>query len=143
MKKLFFALLSGSLTLSGFSQSIPTQLTSIQTDYLKKSKHQKTATLILLSGGGALMITGYIIPKGEVIHESPIGQKSYKNDGIRGALTSSGAIVMLGSIPLFIASSKNKRKGMSLSFKNEMVPRVQNRSFVYYAIPSLSLKIRL
>jgi hypothetical protein len=48
---------------------------------------------------------------------------------------------MLGSIPLFLASGRNKRKAMSLSFKNETAPQLLKGSFAYRPIPSVSLKI--
>jgi hypothetical protein len=54
-----------------------------------------------------------------------------------------GFASMVASIPLFIAYHRNKKKSMSLSFKNETVPQLQNRSFTNRAIPSLSLKISL
>ena len=142
MKKLFFALLLISLTLSGFSQSIPKVQTSIQADYLKKSKHQKTTALVLLCGGGTLVLTGVIIPKGELIHENSWQQKDYKNDGIKSVFVQTGTLALLGSIPFFIVSAKNKKKALSLSFKNEAYPQIYKNSFVYNNIPSLTIKFK-
>lgn len=112
-----------------------------QTDYLQKSKHQKTSAWILLGGGGTFIVTGIIIPRGEVTHEG--FWNSYKNDGIKGSFVLSGTLAMLGSIPLFIAAGKNKRKGTSLSFKNEKMLQLQKSSLAYRSIPSLSVKINL
>ena len=116
---------------------------TFQTDYLKKSKNQKKAAYILLGGGGALMITGIIIPKGDITHIDPAGGTSYKNDGIKSVFTQSGALAMLGSIPFFIVSGKNKKKAMSLSFKNEAVPQIFKQSIVSLSLPSLALKLGL
>jgi len=50
---------------------------------------------------------------------------------------------MLGSIPVFIASSKNERKAASFSFNNMMTPQIKNSSLVYKPIPAVTLKINL
>lgn len=94
----------------------------------------------MLGGGATLVLTGIIIPKGELIHSSWLDD-TYKNDGIKGAFELTGIVSMLGSIPLFIASSKNKKKAASVSFKMEKIPAFQQRSFVYHSYPALSLKI--
>jgi len=54
-----------------------------------------------------------------------------------------GGTAALASIPFFIISSKNKRKAMSMSFKNQMIPQLQINGFAYSAIPSVNLKINL
>jgi hypothetical protein len=53
-----------------------------------------------------------------------------------------GAASVLGSVQLFYASRENKKKGMSLSFKNETIQLLQKSSFIYRPVPSLALKIR-
>lgn len=116
------------------------QPTSVNTDYLKKSKNQKKVALIMLGGGATLLLTGIIIPKGELIHSGFLDD-TYKNDGIKGAFELTGIVSMLGSIPLFIASSKNKKKAAAISFKMETVPEVQQQSFVYHSYPALSFSI--
>ena len=142
MKKLFFALLLSSLTLSGFSQSISKQPTSIQTDYLTKSKHQKTAALILLGGGGTLVLTGIIIPNGDVIRQGSFWDE-HKNDNLKLTMVLGGLVSMLGSIPVFIVAHHTKRKAGSLSFKMEPTRLIQHTSFVSQPIPSLTLKLNL
>ena len=47
---------------------------------------------------------------------------------------------MLGSIPLFIASAKNKGHAAALSFKNEIVPIFYKKNLLTKSIPSLILK---
>jgi hypothetical protein len=65
------------------------------------------------------------------------------NTGIANVLFFTGLASMVGSIPLFRAAEKSKRKGMSLSFNNQKIPSLQKSSFVYNSIPSLKLKINL
>lgn len=114
----------------------------INTEYLKKSKTQKKNAFIMLGGGAALFLTGIVIPKGELVHSGFLGD-DYKNDGIKGGLELTGIISMLVSIPLFIASSKNKKKAMSVSFKNNPSQQIQRGSFVNRSVPSLTFKIHL
>ena len=127
---------------ASFCQQKTTAAPAIQTDYLKKSTNQKKTAWILLGGGGALVLTGIIIPKGEIIHESIWGY-DYKNDGIKGGFSLTGTLSMLGSIPFFIASGKNKRKAASFSFKNETVPKIFKQNIVSLPLPSLTVKINL
>ena len=137
---IFFLLLFSN---TSFSQQTTNAAPAIQTNYLQKSKHQKTAAWLLLGGGGTFIVTGIIIPKGDITHVDPAGGKSYKNDGIKSVFTQTGALAMLGSIPFFIASGKNKRKAMSLSLKNETVPQIFKQSIISLSLPSLTLKLNL
>lgn len=140
--KSIFSIILLCCTISLFSQQTTSTPVLSKSDYLKKSKNQKKIAWILLGGGGALVLTGIIIPKGEITHQGFLGN-DYKNDGKKSAFKSTGALLMLGSIPLFLASSKNKKKGMSVSFKNETVPNIYRQSIVSLPLPSLALKISL
>lgn len=128
--------------------AISTNLFSQQTiadkknNYQHKSKNQKKVALILLGGGTTLMLTGAIIPKGPVTRENFFWNE-YKNDGIRGTFVLTGFVSMLGSIPFFFASSKNKRKAASLSFNNEKIQTLQKGIFAYKFVPAVRLTIRL
>jgi hypothetical protein len=103
--------------------------------YSVKSKKQKTAGWVMLGGGAALIGTGFLIGD---------RQESTFDDAATGAILGGiGVLLMLGSIPVFIASSKNQRKAASLSFNNMMTPQIKNSSMVYRPIPAVSLKISL
>ena len=136
MKKPTIFILLLILSISSFSQQT-------KQDYLQKSKNQKKAATILLGGGALLILTAFIIPRGEQTGTSYIIYTDYKNDGIKTALGLTGVVSVLGSIPFFIASGKNKRRAMNLSFRNERAPQVERSSFVYRTVPSLNLKINL
>lgn len=132
------------LTAASFSQQNNPSTSLTKQDYLLKSKKQANTALILLGGGAALVGTGIIFPKGEYEGTSFIwGIDTYSNDSFVGVLLATGSLSMLGSIPFFIASGKNNRKAMNVSFKNEMTPQLSKRSFVYKPVPSLTLKISL
>ena len=53
------------------------------------------------------------------------------------------AMMMVASVPSFIISGVNKRKGMSISIKNETAPYYQQGILLSKNISSLSLKIGL
>jgi len=103
--------------------------------YSEKSKRQKTGARIMLIGGAALIGTGLLVGD---------RRESSFDDAATGAVLGGiGVLMMLGSIPLFAASSKNYRKSASLSFNNMMTPQIKNSSLVYQPIPAVSLKIKL
>lgn len=147
MKKIIVCimLLFSSATL--FSQQInPTPVLAKQ-DYLKKSRHQKTTAWCLVGGGFVSSGIGTVIALAEVAKISffPMGgvEPSHKNLDGASVLFTLGVTAMVASIPFFIAAGKNKRKVMSLSLKNESMPKFQKCGFVYKTIPSLNFKISL
>ena len=136
----FFLVLT--LAFSGFSQQNEPSPTFTKQDYMHKSKKQKTVAWVLLGGGAASVLTGIIIPKGDVVREGAWGN-DYENDGIKSTFGVTGFLCMIGSIPFFIASKKNNKRAMSVSFKNETAPLIQKSSFVYRPVPSVAFKIAL
>ena len=134
------------VSMQSFSQQISTTTPSLtKADYLQKSKRQKTAAWILLGGGTSLVITGVIVRANKI-----------NNDGAGGIVTAytstsgvwlfgTGLVSMASSIPFFIASSKNKKKAMTMaaSFKMETAPIIQRSSFVQTSFPVVSIKIDL
>ena len=135
MKKsiLYFLLLA--LPAASFCQQSNDSVPVIKTDYLVKSKNQKTAAWVLLGGGVALIGTGFLVGD---------GKNSTFDDAAAGAfLAGIGVLSAIGSIPLFIASGKNKRKAMNASafIKLETVPLPQKQSFVQNSYPAFSVNI--
>ena len=134
MKKIIVVMLL-IISVASFSQPTTTPATNSKADYLQKSKSQKTTAWALLGGGAACILLADLIGN---------GQSSSFSDAATGVVIGgAGLLCMLGSIPAFIALAKNKRRAMSLSFKNETVPQLQKSSFVYRSLPSLTLKISL
>ena len=152
MKKIIFiCLVSLSATaLQTNAQMRDTMLTKhnhkVDADLLlQKSKNKKKVGWIMAGGGATLLLTGIIIPRGEIIPNNSILLilPEYKNDGIKFSFLLTGTLSMLGSIPFFISSHHNKKKAASLSFKNEPVQQINKSSMVYRNIPSLGIKINL
>ena len=122
-----------------------------KTDYLDKSKNQKTAAWILLGGGVAMTITGTVIyhnAYSKAAEEDPFGTLVTLGTNVNpggAVLATVGLLSTIGSIPFFIASGKNKRRAsfVSTSFKMENAAIVQRASLVKRPYPALSLKIGL
>ena len=106
--------------------------------------------MIFLGGGAALIVTSLVIPQGEPtgFQIDPISggfYEGHKNDGIKGALGLTGVVSMLGSIPFFIASGKNKRKARQASvvINIEEMPVLRGRTISNLSFPALGVKIDL
>ena len=133
MKKIPILFLLIVLSASTFSQQTHPVPTVTKQDYLQKSKNQKTAAWILLGGGTAMAAGGFIWASSNILSTAS-GSEFLFFVGI-GCMT--------GSIPLFILSSKNRKRAMSASFKFQQSPQLQNNIFVKRKVPSLTLKISL
>ena len=153
MRKIILYTLLLMIPAATFCQATPNDIPTVKTDYLKKSKNQKTAAWILLGGGFALSTTSIVMASSKVTEDyvsaiagvfstEPAPQNDYTAENI---LLITGTAAMLGSIPLFIASKKNKRKAMDMTanIKMENVRMIQNQSFVQTSYPAIVLKIKL
>lgn len=152
MKKIIVLAMLLIVSVASFSQQTNPSPTFTKQDYLQKSKHQKTAAWLLLGGGLALSTTSLAIGAGKATKDvaniftgivtlsNPAPPHDYTGETI---LLIGGTAAMVSSVFFFIASGKNKRKGMALSFKNEKAPQIQKSSLVYRSVPSLTLKISL
>ena len=150
MKKIIFGTILIAFAAVSFAQQSAPKQTLIQTDYLQKSKKQKKTAMIFLGGGAALIVASLVIPQGEPtgFQIDPITggfYEGHKNDGIKGALGLTGVVSMLGSIPFFIASGKNKRKARQASvFINmERAPVLQGMAFSTHSFPAAGVRISL
>ncbi|TMI96312.1 MAG: hypothetical protein E6H08_04635 [Bacteroidetes bacterium] len=135
MKKNIFYFLLLAIPAASFCQQTNDTVPSIKTDYLVKSKNQKTAAWILLGGGAALIGTGFLIGD---------SKNSTFDDAVNGAfLGAIGTLSTIGSIPLFIASGKNKRRAMKTTtfIKMETAPSFQGQSYIQNSYPAFSVNI--
>ena len=135
MKKniLYFLLLV--LPVTSFCQQTNDTVPFVKTDYLLKSKNQKTAAWVLLGGGTALIGLGFLIGDSK--------NATFDDAGTGVVLGGIGFLSAVGSIPLFIASGKNKRKAMkaTTSIKMESIPLHQAQSFIQNSYPAFSVNI--
>ncbi len=139
MKKIiiYFMLLVVSAT--SFSQSIIARQPLISEDYLVISKNQQTAAWILLGSGAAIAAIGGII---QLNHENKRAG-GFDFDFTGAIIAIAGGVVCLSSVPFFIASAKNKRKGIAITFKNVPAYQIKNSSLVYQPMTAVCFKINL
>jgi hypothetical protein len=128
------------------SDSIP-RLT--RQEYLRKSKIQLTGAIVSLSGGGLMAgYGGYLLFFGSrfAIVEPIFGgtNRISKNVMTYGSIFFLlGAAAITGSVFLFKASSKNKKRGLSITAGSQSMQQMNKSSISKTIIPSVGIKIRL
>ena len=147
MKKIMIYFLLLVIPGASFCQQTNENIPVVRTDYLKKSKNQKTAAWVLLSGGFALTTAGVIVGVNEAVNDlgnifDPEAQPSSNAGAI---LFFTGGAAMLGSIPFFISSAKNKKRAMqtTVGLKIEKSSSVHGNYLIQNSYPALSLKFNL
>lgn len=140
MKKflLFIVLLAGMTNLFGQQITPDTTHHGTKDYYLQKSKRQKSAAWSLLIGGVVLMGGGLLI--------GDRNNSSFDEAGVGAIMFGIGFLADIGSIPLFIASGKNKKRAMKASagLKIQDALVVQRQSTIMNArFPAVLVKIRL
>ena len=151
MKKVFAVAILLAIATNAFSQHADSLRSVARTEYLRKSKNQKTAAWVLLGGGVAMFITGSIIYNdayNKAAEQDPLGTLLSYGTNVNptgGYIALAGTLAALGSIPLFIASGKNKKRAMAIStgFKLEKASVLQGTAMIRKSYPALSLKIGL
>jgi hypothetical protein len=133
---------------TSFSQQNQISLSKPGTDYLKKSQNQKKAAWIMLGGGATLVLIGAVIPQGELTDRLSypcLCRDDHANDGIKAALSLGGIAAMVGSVPLFLASSKNKKRATKASaiIQMERMPVLQTIMVRNQSFPAVGLRIQL
>ena len=138
---LFLLLTIGTCSFGQLEQIKP----SVNTDYLQKSKRQKTTAWVLLSASGACIITSMVIPKGDFVGYTPDLREEYSNDGVGASIFVAGVAAGLASIPFFIAANKNKKRAANVSafIKMERSTTLQNASLINRSYPALTLRLNL
>jgi hypothetical protein len=138
MKKVIISAVFFVVAVTSFCQQVTPSPGLPLDDYLKKSKNQKTAAWVLLGGGSVLIITGFLIGDRK--------ESSFGDAGTGAIIGIAGFLSTLGSIPLFIASSRNKRKAShaTVSLQFEKTPAIQQTGLSYRSYyPAVSLKFNL
>jgi len=149
MRKIFILSLLLAFAIVSFCQKTVQKQHWVQSDYLQKSKKQKKTGTILLIGGAGLIITSFIIPKGELVYDGIcvgyLCDDKYKNDGIKSGFFIAGGVAALSSIPFFIASGKNRRKANEATafIDIEKKPVLHGMTLSKQSFPAIGLRIVL
>lgn len=128
MKKMISLAMLLAVVVTSFSQQTEPSPVLTKQDYLQKSKSQRTSAFILLGTGAALLA---IAAPGNVSLD------------ILPVLVIGGGAAIVGSIPLFIAAGKNKKKAMNMSFRFQEIQLPHSSGLAEKKIPSLSLNLSL
>ena len=124
MKKAI-TLLTGILLFTNcFSQEVSLK-DSITTDYLQKSKNQRTAAWVMLGGGVALItLAGAVaepIKYNICLFCENQPPQPERNDALPNTLAIAGLASILGSIPMFIVAHHTRTKTSSIGFKEQPI----------------------
>ena len=130
MKKIITCAAILILVVNSFCQQTSFTPTLSSAEYLSKSRIQKTFGFLLLSGG---VTTLAIASKGNV------------DFGTLDMMVIAGGAATLGSIPLFIAAGKNKKRAINTSaFLKFETNKLLNQSVMkLQAFPAISFKFNL
>ncbi|MBK8711572.1 MAG: hypothetical protein IPL97_06860 [Niastella sp.] len=133
MRKYFIWAILLLMATSTFCQQKELSQSLTKTDYLQKSKKQKTAAWSLLGGGFALGVGAIILD---------VSSDWTKSETPYLVAIYTGCASMIGSIPLFIASARNKRKAMDVSTYFEILqdPLPANIGISVHRTANVSLK---
>lgn len=118
MKHILFSFLLVVFTATSFAQQIEPAPYNPNTDYLKKSKQQKTAGWILTGAGTVGLIGTFIADLGQAVSRSMVSvisrgtrEPEYKSLAAPYLLSTAGII---SGVSFFIAASKNKRRAAAM-----------------------------
>lgn len=140
MKKLLLTLCTiFTIVNCSFSQ------TNLDTNYLKKSRNQKTAAWILLGIGVGFEVAGLVKTSENAGKEvsSIFDRKAVDHSG-EYLLYIAGTTAIASSVALFISARRNKKKALktSLEIKTRQINHLKNKSLFAINYPVLTLKIR-
>lgn len=130
MKKVTICTMLLIFSASSFCQQNQPSKPLTSEEYIKKSKTQKIVGFVFLGVGAITLI-------------SVSGGNTDLNS--LGALVVVGGLSTLASIPLFIASGRNKRKAKnaSISFNFEKIQFIQQSQLRFHSVPAISIKLNL
>ncbi|MBK8494172.1 MAG: hypothetical protein IPL50_03500 [Chitinophagaceae bacterium] len=112
-----------------------------KTDYLQKSKNQKTAAFILLGVGAALDIGGIITTISNANKQFDFPDVNKVNHSGEYALYIAGTACLMGSLTLFILSKSNKNKALSIGLDTKQFQQLKNGNLNTGSYPALTIKI--
>jgi len=150
MKKAILLIVCAGTIFCSVAQQTPTETSKpvlTKDEYLQKAKGQKTGAIILIAAGGALVIAGAAVATKDL--NDDLGNifepdtETNKHETLATVLVVAGIAAIAGSIGLFVSAHKNKKRAMSVSFKNEPTLQLQRSMAFYRSVPSFTLKISL
>ena len=153
MKKLLSLIVLTIVSFHSFSQEMqPVEYKPVKTDYLAKSKKQRTAGWILTGTGVTVFSIGMVVSMTELAEEVTVGiagsllpeseqvPETHSKGG--GALTITGLVMVATGVTFLSIAKKNKRKALSMSFINEPSQQLRYNTVMNMSVPSLRLRLQ-
>lgn len=135
-KSLFIAGVILLIAINCFSQSAE------KTNYLKKSKNQKTAAFVLLGAGVVLDVGGIIATISNANKQFDFPDVNKVNHSGEYALYIAGTACLASSLTLFIISKGNKKKALSLGLDTQQFRQLKKSNLYAVYYPALTMKVR-
>lgn len=141
MKQAFATCILLLLSLLPYSQEVGSMELKPDTDYLRKSKTQKTFAWILTGAGVGIIAIG-ALTQSYVDGFTGVANEKNSTSPIVYAV---GGTCIVGGVLLFVAASKNRKKanGVSVSFNIEQLMLPKTNAMSYQAYPALGIKLSL
>jgi len=122
----------------------------VKTDYLSKSKKQRTAGWILTGTGAAMTFAWIILEMADVVEEAALtfpavmfgAEPPDTHSKNRSALLITGTAMMLTGTTFLVISRINKKKALSMSFINETSQQLRYNTVMNTSVPSFRLRLQ-
>ena len=149
MKKIFSCIVLTIVAFHLYSQEMqPVENKPVKTDYLAKSKKQRTVGWILTGTGIIATSFGYaMIMKdfgeglGNAFSMNPSEPPENNSDAVV-VLYGTGLAMLATGISFLSIAKKNKRKALSMSFINETSQQLRYNTVMNTSVPSLCLRLQ-
>ena len=151
MKKITILTLALIFSFQLFSQEMqPVEHKLVNTDYLAKSKKQRTAGWILTGTGAAVFSIGLVVSMAEMTEEvggaiiyGLVGEEAPVTHSKGGtAITITGLAMVATGITFLSIAKKNKRKALDMSFINESSQQLRYNTVMNTSVPSVRLRLQ-
>ncbi len=151
MKKLICLIVLAIVSFNLYSQEMqPVEYKPVKTDYLSKSKKQRTAGWILTGTGAAVMSIGLVVSMAEVAEETTgvivyglVGEEAPETHSKGGgAILLTGTAILVTGITFLSIAKKNKKKALSMSFINQSAQQLRYNTVMNTSVPSVRLSLR-
>lgn len=144
MKNLILICLPLLFSISLFSQTPYAKDTTVNNDYLKKSKNQRQTGRVCIGIGGSLVGLGLglaILDLGSEIGNLGNGSSNRNTTKtLQGAVIATGAAVLITGITYLVIAGNNKNKGLAIAIKSEQTQFLQTNMVVKIAVPAIGLR---
>ncbi len=149
MKKLFSFIVLFIVSLHLYSQEMqPIEYKPVKTDYLAKSKRQRTVGWILTGTGAVATSFGYAMLMKEFGEglgyalSMSAGEPPENNSDAEIVLYVSGLAMLATGITFLSIAKKNRRKAISMSFINESSQQLRYNTVRNTSVPAVRLQLQ-